>query len=413
MSLTPAVTVEAAQLGGPPWLVERRRATADRLDAVEVPDDGAEVWRYSPIRDLDLDAFDAPSERDWAPETIDADGAAARIRLVDGRVQAIGLAPDVVGLDIGIGRDGADAPFDVPFGDEYVALMAETLASDPIYIRVQPGRAIEAPVVIEHEAATSDGLVATLVAVHAGADSEVTVVERRHSGPHRALVIPLLDITVEDAGRVRHVDAQLLGEHTWQLGQQRARVGAQATLSMYQAGLGGRYARMRTDCQLIGQGAHGTLSAVYLGGDHQTLDYRTFQDHVGADTTSNLLFKGAVDDHARSIYSGLIRVRPTARGTSAFQTNRNIKLSETAWAESVPNLEIETNDVRCSHASTVGPIDEDQRFYLESRGVPPEDAEQLILAGFFAEVLQAMPAPALAHELSAVIATRLEGTRSR
>ena len=100
------------------------------------------------------------------------------------------------------------------------------------------------------------------------------------------------------------------------------------------------------------------------------LDFRTFQDHAAPDTTSELLFKGALAGHSRSVYTGLIRVRPDARGTEAFQTNRNLKLSEHAWAESVPNLEIENNDVKCSHASAVGPVDPEQRFYLESRGVP-------------------------------------------
>ena len=110
-------------------------------------------------------------------------------------------------------------------------------------------------------------------------------------------------------------------------------------------------------------------------------DFRTMQDHVAPATTSDLLFKGAVRDEAKSVYSGLIRVRKEAAGTNAFQTNRNLVLSEGAHVESVPNLEIEANDVRCSHASAVGPIDEEQRFYLESRGIEPEVAERLIVLG--------------------------------
>ena len=101
-------------------------------------------------------------------------------------------------------------------------------------------------------------------------------------------------------------------------------------------------------------------------------DFRTLQDHVAPKTNSDLLFKGAVQDHAKSVYTGLIRIREDAKGSVAFQTNRNLTLSEGAWAESVPNLDIETNDVKCSHASTVGPIDDEQRFYLESRGIPPD-----------------------------------------
>jgi Fe-S cluster assembly protein SufD len=119
------------------------------------------------------------------------------------------------------------------------------------------------------------------------------------------------------------------------------------------------------------------------------------------------LFKGAVGGTSRSVYTGLIHVAKDARGTNAFQTNRNIKLSDGAWAESVPNLEIENNDVRCSHASTVGPIDEDQRFYLESRGVPPHAAERLIVAGFFEEVLGNLPIAQVADGLRAEIDRRL------
>jgi Fe-S cluster assembly protein SufD len=145
------------------------------------------------------------------------------------------------------------------------------------------------------------------------------------------------------------------------------------------------------DCRLVGRGATGNLDALYFADGDQMLDFRTFQDHAAPDTTSNLLFKGAVDGRSRSVYTGLIQVRKDARGTNAFQTNRNLNLSEEAWAESVPNLEIENNDVRCSHASTVGPVDVDQRFYLESRGVPPTVAERLIIAGFFDEVLADLP----------------------
>jgi len=189
---------------------------------------------------------------------------------------------------------------------------------------------------------------------------------------------------------------------------QLSHVDTDATLTSSQVGLGGEYARSRTDCHLVGRGATGNLHAVYFGEGSQTLDFRTFQQHAAPDTTSNLLFKGAVDDHSRSVYTGLIKVEKDARGTNAFQTNRNLKLSEHAWAESVPNLEIETNDVRCSHASTVGPVDPDQRFYLESRGVPTEVAERLVVAGFFDEVLSEVPVPGVAPMAQAAIDERLD-----
>jgi Fe-S cluster assembly protein SufD len=139
---------------------------------------------------------------------------------------------------------------------------------------------------------------------------------------------------------------------------------------------------------MVGTGGSGAMRAVYFGEADQMHDFRTLQDHVAPNTSSDLLFKGAVAGRSRAVYTGLIHIGKQARGVNAFQTNRNVKLSEHAWAESVPNLEIENNDVRCSHASAVGPVDEEQRFYLESRGVPPEIADQLIVLGFLDEVLQ-------------------------
>jgi Fe-S cluster assembly protein SufD len=136
-------------------------------------------------------------------------------------------------------------------------------------------------------------------------------------------------------------------------------------------------------------------------------DIRTLQDHVAPGTTSNLLFKGAVEGLAQSVYTGLIHIGKQAAGVNAFQTNRNVKLSDGAWAHSDPNLEIENNDVRCSHASTVGPVDEEQAFYLESRGIPPTVAERLIVMGFFDEVLDRLPVPGAVRLLRDEVARKL------
>ena len=141
---------------------------------------------------------------------------------------------------------------------------------------------------------------------------------------------------------------------------------------------------------------------MYFGDHEQMLDFRTLQDHDAPWTRSDLLFKGAVEDDARSVYSGLVRLRQPAQKSNAHQTNRNLVLTEGASAESIPNLEIEANDVRCSHASTVGPIDDDQLYYLESRGVPPDEAERLIVLGLLrrrvrAPARQRVDPPAAGH----------------
>ena len=139
------------------------------------------------------------------------------------------------------------------------------------------------------------------------------------------------------------------------------------------------------------------------------MDFRTFQDHISSDTTSDLLFKGALGDSSRSIYSGLTKIRPEASRIRANQTNRNIKLDPEAWAESIPNLEIENNDVVCSHASTVSPVDENELFYIESRGVPTPVAERLILEGFFNEIISSFPV----EEVSAILQEAIVGKLDR
>ena len=171
--------------------------------------------------------------------------------------------------------------------------------------------------------------------------------------------------------------------------------------------LGGDYARVRSDSVLEGPGGDSELLAAYFGAGDQMHDLRTVQHHAAPRTRSDLLFKGVVANRAHSVYSGLIRVEKGAKGTNAFQTNRNLVLSEGAQADSVPNLEIEDNDVRCSHASAVGPIDESERFYLESRGVPPHVAERLIALGFMEDVLERFPVMGMLAWLRQAFATKL------
>jgi Fe-S cluster assembly protein SufD len=244
--------------------------------------------------------------------------------------------------------------------------------------------------------------------VVAGSHSDATVVDVHGSAAVTALTAPVTELVVEPGARLRFLGVQDLAPSVWHIGTQVATIDRDAHLLTSLAALGGDYARHRVDTLMAGAGGQGDIVAVYHGAGHQALDFRTFQDHIAPHTRSELLFKGAVDDHSRSIYTGLIRIEKDASDVSAFQTNRNVKLSPHAWAESVPNLEIENNDVRCSHASAVGPIDEDQRFYLESRGVPSAVAERLVVLGFYQEVLDSLPVPAMAGAIGRVLATRLE-----
>jgi Fe-S cluster assembly protein SufD len=380
----------------------RDRDAAEAFAGAELPTAEQDVWRYSPIAELDLERF-APA----SPAAAGTGVPERAQRVVD---LAAGLASQVVVTVNGtvvLGEQPPDAPPERPEAvDAFDSLHAAF--ADPIVVRVPPGRSVE-PVVVVHWVEGSGVAVFPHVVVDAGADSDVRVLEVLLSGPDAdALVVPVTDLVVGKAARVGHVVVQDLAPNAWSLGHLRSTVDADATLTATAVGMGGSYARLRTDCRLTGRGATGNLRAMWFGEGEQRLDFRTFQDHAAPDTTSDLVYKGAAGGRSRSVYTGLIRVGHGARGTNAVQTNRNLKLSDDAWAESIPNLEIHNNDVRCAHASAVGPVDEEQRWYLESRGVPTPVAERLIVAGFFDEALIDLPVREAILPIKDLVARKLE-----
>ncbi|HEX5367770.1 MAG TPA: SufD family Fe-S cluster assembly protein [Acidimicrobiales bacterium] len=385
----------------------------------ELPTTDEEVWRYSRIDDLSLDDFAPagpladPVVPPPARALVDAvPDPSATVLVGNGRIVAVRLdeAMAAKGVRVGPARHEGDlVGLAGEGGADALLLLHDAFVADPVVVEVPAGVTVPGPVVVVHVAGGPGGATFPHLVVRAGEDSEVSTLEVQAStGDDRVLVVPVTEILVGRAARVGHVTVQQLGPGAWQIGAQASRVDAAASLRTTSVGFGGDFARLRTDCRMVGRGATGELDAVYFGEGDQTLDFRTFQDHVAPDCTSNLLFKGAGGGRSRSVYTGMIHVGREARGTNAFQTNRNVKLSPGAWAESVPNLVIENNDVRCSHASAVGPVDEDQRFYLESRGVPGEDAERLIVTGFFDEVLARLPIPGIVPRLRATVAAKFE-----
>jgi Fe-S cluster assembly protein SufD len=234
------------------------------------------------------------------------------------------------------------------------------------------------------------------------------VIERFTSAADASgFIVSALRVDAAQAARVKYLSINDLSPHVWLIANQQSTGSRDSSTLLSTVALGGDYARVRTHARLVGQGASTRQVAIYFADGSQMHDFRTTQEHIAPKTTSDLLFKGAVNDTAGSVYTGLIKIGEEASGTEAFQTNRNLTLSDGAWAKSVPNLEIENNDVKCSHASTVGPIDEEQRFYLESRGIEPDVAERLVVLGFFDEVLGQLPVGDLAGELRRHIGAKL------
>ena len=431
--MTAAFTADAARaLGGPDWLVQRRLAAAERLGAVAWPTPSEEIWRYSRIDKLDLDRYRpfaaeelgaagderAPGGGPWAAE---AGKHAGMIVVHDGRVvhheldpaleakgvRACGIATcddDAIRTMLGSASGASEDAFTV---------LHDAFLAGGAFVHVPAGVVVEDPILVLHWC-EGDGRASfphTLVSL--GESAEATVLDRFGSPQTDHLVDAVTELLVDDNAHLRYLTVQEHGSRTWHLGLLRAHVGRDASLRTSAVALGGDYARLRSEALLSGQGAQSDQLAVYFGDGTQMLDFRTLQDHDAPNTRSDLLFKGAVEDTARSVYSGLVRLRPAAKKANASQTNRNLVLSEGASAESIPNLEIEANDVRCSHASTVGPIDDEQRYYLESRGIPPEEAERLIVLGFFDDVFERLPVGALTRGLRRSVVDKLEHARAR
>lgn len=447
----------AGALGGPDWLVARRRQAWERFATSDLPTEAEEIWRYSGIDRFDLSCF-APVV---GPEVADGTAAAAEAspavmaearRLAEplgpraalvvtrngtvvsveiaadapgGLVQVTGggpmarvLAPEVLGLPAEA-DDGRTDAFD---------LLHHAYVADVVVVEVGERVSVESPVVVVHlldakptgaePEPGSDGPVApaafphTLVSVGAGARAgvvEVLASLGSGGGSAAALVVPVSQVTVGENAHLAYANLQMLGDGATHIGLQTSRIAARGELRSFTVSLGGSYARVRTESDLIGEGGRSALLAAYLGTGTQVHDFRTLQDHHAPRTDSELLFTGAVADQARSVYSGLIRIRHGARRADARQTNHNLVLSEGAHADSVPNLDIDENDVKCSHASTVGPIDEEQRYYLESRGIEPAVAERLIVRGYFAELASRSPFSGIGTWIEQAVEQRLIG----
>jgi Fe-S cluster assembly protein SufD len=288
------------------------------------------------------------------------------------------------------------------------AAMNDAFSLVPWRVTVEPGAVVAGPLVVVHWLDREGAAVFPRLEVELGANASLNVVEVVASADVDVLAVPVTQLFAGPGARLGFGQVQLLGGRAWQIANQSSRVRGDAVLRSMTVAFGGSYARVRTDSVLEGPGGDSELLAAYFGSGDQMHDLRTVQHHAAPSCRSNLLFKGAVANKAHSVYSGLIRVEKGAKGTNAFQTNRNLVLSEGAQADSVPNLEIEDNDVRCSHASAVGPIDESQLFYLESRGVPTPAAERLIALGFIDDVLERFPVGTVLPWLRTTLATRLD-----
>jgi Fe-S cluster assembly protein SufD len=240
----------------------------------------------------------------------------------------------------------------------------------------------------------------SLTYVHEAASPNGLVEQTFHSG--------IVEIHISDNAKLQFVELQSWGDNVWNFSHERAQVGRNANLEWIFGALGSNLTKNFSEIDLIGDGAVGKMSGFYFTDGKQHLDHDTQQNHLAPNTTSDLLFKGALKDSSRSVWQGMIYVAPGAQKTDGYQANRNLILSSKARADAIPGLEILADDVRCTHGATVGKIDQDSVFYLLSRGIPYAEAEHLIVEGFFDPIMQRIPFDGVRKRFQQAIVKKLK-----
>jgi Fe-S cluster assembly protein SufD len=379
----------------PEWLKELRRKGAAAFEAIPIPAEKDKGWEFTDLSSLDLGAYAVAEDGDFDLKpsrraVVSRDGHAG-VRQVDGRAERLGgELPDgviVTTLETAVAEH---AELVEPWlgnlvldRDKFSAQNA-TSWSGGSFVYVPRGVRVEDPVVSSAIQATASSHFPWRSLIVVEPEAELTVVEQYLSTDSdlEAYFNPVVELFVGEGANVRYLCAQDLSERTWILGSQRASVARDGALHWVGLGFGSGQGKLRMETDLQGRGADGRVTGAYVGHRNQHIDYDTTQEHAAPDTTSDLAFRGILRDKATAVWSGMIRVDPDAQRTDAFQESRNLLLSAGAHADAIPGLEIEANDVRCTHAATVSKIDPEQLFYLRSRGLDREEAERLLVGGF-------------------------------
>jgi Fe-S cluster assembly protein SufD len=377
---------------------DARQLAWSAFEVAGLPTTSDEVWRYAPLKDFVLDNFEVVGEPTRRTDSAFAqqlcDRAGLVVRVVDGFCVSTGQAVD--GVNVGIVESSTSLAGDSlarRYESDTFAILNGALAPATTVISVAPDTNVAEPIVVLNVSNATSSFSRTQIVLGRGASA--TIVEYFEGGAD-ALVVPLSEYQVDDNASLQLITYQRLDQTAWHVARTTGFLARDARLRQAVVGIGAHYNRSRNDAEMRGAGSENELRTTFLGSGDQVHDFRTHQMHTGARSRSTLLSKGAVADRSRSVYTGLIEIEKGAKRTDARQTNHNLLLSPAAHADSVPNLDIRENDVMCAHASSVGPLDELQRWYLESRGVSREDAERLMIQGFFYEMLANLP-PQLAE----------------
>ncbi len=363
-------TAAAPQVQEPDWLTEARDRAKQRAGELELPTQKQKGWEFTDLSELDFEAYTDGVAR---LEGLTASNGGATVMPL---AEAASERADLVRERLGTIVSGED-----PF-----TARNESRWRDGVLVHVPSGVRLDEPLRLTVSADEGTEINwRVLIVLDDGAEAEVW---ERYASDGDALFNGVVELVVGDGANLRYVCEQELSEQSWVFATQRAEVGRDAGLEWVALGFGSGRGKVRMETKLAGRGSSAKVTGAYAGAGTQHLDYDTTQEHAAEDTTSDLAFRGVLADRATAVWRGMIRVDRGAQRTDAFQESRNLLLSTDAHADAIPGLEIEADDVRCTHAAAVAQVDPDQLYYLRSHGLPEPEAKRLVIEGFLQELVQ-------------------------
>ncbi|MCP3139150.1 Fe-S cluster assembly protein SufD [Pyxidicoccus xibeiensis] len=425
----------AREASTPAWLRRVRAEGLAQLEKQGLPTTRDEAWKYTNLAPLAEGTFIPAAEARGAGDLAAVvEGLALpggpRLVFVDGR-----LAPElssVAGLPRGLTlkplRDAVREDGELlesmlgqraPAGEHAFTALNAALLDDGALLRLAPGTVSEVPVqLVFLTRGDAPVLASPRILVLAGENSEATLVETYAgvaggSGPGATFTNAVTEVTLEDNASLHHYKLQAESDAAVHVAGLHARQGRDSRFASHAFSFGGVLAHNEVHSAFAGEGGDATLNGLYVGRGSQHLDNRTALDHAAPRCTSRELYKGVLDDRSRGTFHGLIRVRQDAQRTDSRQQNRNLLLSESAQADTRPQLEILADDVKCAHGAAVGRLDAQALFYLRSRGIPRAEAEWLLTFAFAREVVEAVPQAAVRARVEGLLALKLPGTARR
>ena len=400
----------SSSLGEPSWLRTRREEAWNVYQSLRMPTTQDEAWRRTDIRSLPVDnVMLNQSDSVDVPETLiqplTSEDQGALLVLQPGHSPI--LHSDGALLDQGVifgdwstvVRENPDFLNQylgtvVPSEEGKFASAAAALSKDACIIYVPDGVEAQTPLHSIFWAPGIDKSFFSRVLVVLGEGSALTYIHEMASPTAvngSAVHTGIVELRVGQGASLKFVELQSWGNHVWNFTHERAIVERDGSLDWIFGAVGSHVTKNFSELTLSGQGAEGRMSGFYFADGDQHLDHYTQQNHMAPHTTSDLLYKGALIERSRSVWRGMIYVAPGAQKTDGYQANRNLILSTKARADSIPGLEILADDVRCTHGATVGQLEQEPVYYLMSRGLPREQAERLVVDGFFAPIMERVP----------------------